>query len=84
MESKFRTLISSDLDYEDLCAEIYFEEQFVAMLTQEQGFENLEIEIHSPPNQKFWTFKFSEFEEAVQHAKCRLLELQKMPEEDLE
>lgn len=78
---KFRIDIGSDLEYEDLVADIYFEDRFVAMLTQEQGFENLEIEIYPPETQKFWVFKFSEFDEAIQYAKRRLWELRRIPDE---
>ncbi len=79
---KFRVDIVGDLDYEDLIADIYYENQFVAMLTQENGFENLEIEIHPPQNQKSWVFSFAEFDEAIQYAKNRLWELRKRPEEN--
>lgn len=48
MTSKFKILISSDIDYDELCAEIFFEDQFVGILTQEKGFKNLKIEIYPP------------------------------------
>jgi hypothetical protein len=73
--------MSSDIDYEDLCAEIYFENEFVAILTQENGFDNLQIEIHPPLNQKFWVFNFSEFESIIQSAKETLYKMRKFPEE---
>ena len=81
ISKNFRVDIVGDLDYEDLVADIYFKDQFVAMLTQEKGFEKLEIEIHPPKNQEKWLFKFSEFEEALQHAKLRLWKLRKLPED---
>ncbi len=77
MDSKFSILMSSDEEYDDLCAEIYFEKQFVAMLTQEKGFENLEIEIYPPDNEKFWHFKLSEFEEVLKSAKDALWDIRK-------
>lgn len=77
MTSKFRIIISSDIDYNELCAEIFFEDQFVGILTQEQGFENLEIEIHPPKNKNFWAFKFSEFESILKSAKEALREMRK-------
>ena len=46
--SNFRVNILGDLEYEDLVADIYFNDESVAMLSQEKGFENLEIEIYSP------------------------------------
>lgn len=78
MNRDFKILISSDLEYEELCAEIYFQDQFVAMLTQENGIENLEIQIHPPKNAPFWVFKFSEFELALQSAKSALLDMRKI------
>lgn len=77
MISKFKIIMSSDLDYEELCAEIYFEDQFVAMLTQENGIENMEIEIHPPQNKKFWSFKFSDFETIMESAKKSLYDMKK-------
>ena len=59
--SKFKIIMSSDENYNELCAEIFFEDQFVAIVTQEKGFENLEVEIHHPKNKNYWVFKFSEF-----------------------
>lgn len=72
MTSKFQILISSDIEYNNLCAEIFFEDQFVGILTQEKGFENLQIEIYPSENQKSWTFKFSEFENILRSAKDAL------------
>ncbi|MBA3604321.1 MAG: hypothetical protein H0W50_11955 [Parachlamydiaceae bacterium] len=46
MESKFKIIMSSDIDYDELCAEIYYENQFIAIINQEKGLENLEIEIY--------------------------------------
>ena len=80
MSENFRVDIVGDLDYEDLVADIYFKDQFVAMLIQEKGFKNLELEIHPPKNQEKWLFQFSEFEEVLRYAKQRLWELRKMPE----
>ncbi|MFA6119334.1 MAG: hypothetical protein WC688_05405 [Parachlamydiales bacterium] len=72
MKNDFKIIISSDLSYEELCAEIYFDDQFVAILTQEEGFENLMIEIYPPENKKMWLFKFSEFEKTLITAKEKL------------
>ena len=73
--------MSSDTDYNELCAEIFFEDQFVGILTQEKGLENLEIEIYPSPNKKFWAFKFSEFEAILKSAKEALWEMRKISED---
>ncbi|WP_041941533.1 hypothetical protein [Waddlia chondrophila] len=77
----FRIDISGDLEYEDLVADIYFKDEFVAMLTQEKGYENLEIDIYPPKFKEAWHFNYSEFEQALKYAKDRLWELRKLPEE---
>ena len=58
ISDRFQVNIFGDLEYDDLVADIYFDDQIVAMLTQEKGYENLEIEVYSPKDQDFWVFKF--------------------------
>ena len=77
MTNKFKIIISSDLDYEELCAEIYFENQFVSIITQENGFENLMIEIYPPKEREAWVFNFSEFDKILKKAKQKLWEMRR-------
>ncbi len=56
---------------------VYFDNRFVAILSQEKGFENLLIEIYPPKNKKSWTFQFSDFEAILKKAKKRLWEMRK-------
>jgi hypothetical protein len=75
MDTKFGVIISSDLNYENLIAEIYYfatpeDRQFVACLTQEEGFEKLKIEIYPPPKgSEHWLFAFDDFIKALNYAK---------------
>ena len=80
ISKKFRVDIVGDLEYEDLIADIYYDDEIVAMLSQETGFDNMEIEIYSPKKQATWQFKFSEFEDVIQFAKKRLWELRRADE----
>jgi len=73
--------ISSNLDYEDIVANILYDEETVAIISQEKGLENLEIEIFSSVEEKPWKFFFDDFFNALQFAKKRLIEMQKLPEE---
>ncbi len=57
----FEIIISSDIQYEKLCAEIYYDMEFVAIISQENEIENAVIEIYPPKNMANWTFKYSEF-----------------------
>ena len=38
-EKGFDIIISSDTEYEELCAEIYFDREFVAIVSQEYGLK---------------------------------------------
>ncbi|WP_010578182.1 hypothetical protein [Leptospira alexanderi] len=44
MDSDIKVLIVSDIEYEKLIAEIYYREKFVALINQDQGIENLQME----------------------------------------
>ncbi len=79
-EINFEFSVGSDLDFEDLIADIGFEGNLVALLTQENGFQNLRIRIYPSKNQEFWDFRFDEFEDILQRAKKRLWELRKTSE----
>lgn len=57
----FNVIVSSDFNYKKLCAEIYFNGEFIAIITQEEGIENACIEIANTASQKKWTFKYSDF-----------------------
>lgn len=78
----FNFSIGSDLDYEDLVADIGFNNQLLALLTQEEGYENMKIKIYSRNGTVSWEFRLDEFEEILSCAKQRLWELRKIPETD--
>jgi len=79
--NQFIIEISSDLDYEDLVANVLYEEETVAIVSQEQGLDKLEIEIFSPGDKEPWKFFFHDFLNALLFAKKRLIQMQKLPEE---
>jgi hypothetical protein len=81
MNKKFKILMADDQDYEDLIAEIYYENEFVAMITQEEGFEHLRILIYPPKLKANWDFSFNEFEEVISIAKKGLKEMRKISED---
>lgn len=76
-ETNFEFSVASDVDFEDLIADIGFDTQLVALLTQENGYENLRIRIFPPQNQEFWDFRLDEFQEVIIQARNRLWELRR-------
>lgn len=79
-EIKFEFTVASDVDFEDLIADIGFENNLVALLTQEEGPSNLRIRIYPPKNGEFWDFRLNEFEQIINSARQRLWELRKKKE----
>ena len=77
IDKKFKITICSDQEYKELIAEVYFLENIVAIIDQEDGFNNLRISIF-PNKIENWNFLFLEFMEALEYAKKRLWELRKI------
>ena len=70
MNKKFTVQICSDLDYEEMVADIYYGDHTVAMITQEKGLENMEIEIFSPKEDLIsWKFHLNDFVHIIQFAR---------------
>ncbi len=76
--NNYRISVGDDSEHEDLTAEIYFEETFLAMLSQEHGFEHLQLEIFPNPNKEQWVLSLEEFFKVVEAAKQRLWELRRI------
>jgi len=64
-----KIIISSDVDYEYLIAEIYFDDILIALLQQENGINDIRIEFSSDIN----TINFDWFQNALNEAKKKLL-----------
>ena len=79
---KFDFSVASDVDYEDLIADIGYDNQLVAILTQEEGFHNMKIQIFPPKEGNYWNFSLDEFEEILHKARNRLWELRKIDDKE--
>jgi len=77
MNSRFRITVGSDLEYEDLVGELYYDDQIVAVLTQEQGPEAMAVQLFGPPDGPSWSFRLAEFEEALGVLKAKLWRLRR-------
>lgn len=70
--SDFSFDVGSDQEHEDLVADLYYKGEFICMVSQENGFDSLDIEISGT-----WTLKLDEFIMALNQVKKRLWELRK-------
>jgi hypothetical protein len=82
MRTEFYIDVGSDPQFEELAAEIYCGEDpqkdFVGIVSQESGFDSLDIEIHPRRDGEPWRFKLSELTQALEQAKTRLWELRRV------
>ena len=74
---EFTVEVFSDRDHEDLVAEIYYDGEYVCMVSQESGFGTLDLEISMRECDESWLFKFDDFLSALSKAKQRLWELRR-------
>ncbi len=77
VQNKFRVRICSDSNYEEMVADVCYDNNTIAMITQENGVNNMKIEIFAANTEiKSWTFPLNDFIENIQFAKNRLIEMQ--------
>jgi hypothetical protein len=49
-KDQLKIIIASDIDYEKLIAEIYCNDEFIALLQQEDGIDDIKVEFSSNIN----------------------------------
>jgi hypothetical protein len=62
-------------DYSDFIAEIYFDNNFLCLVSQEKGLDNLEIEFGNDQGRTTTTLPLEEFQTALSKSVNRLQEL---------
>ena len=70
-------IVLSDVDYEDLIAEMYIDGQFIGVLSQESGFQNLQVELHRGDGQSPLAISYDRLQHLLLKAKERLWELRR-------
>ena len=69
MKKDFTIIVCSDLDYEEMVADILFRGHTVAMVTREKGVDQMEMEIFIRFGLESWKFSVDDFIEAISRAK---------------
>jgi len=81
MSNEFTIEVCSDLDFEEMVADITYDGRRIAMVTQENGINNMEIEIFIPRNQVVVNkFPLDAFIDSIANAKKILVRMQKLPD----
>jgi len=68
----FRIIIGSPVDYEDVVAYVYLEGEYIAILDQEEGVDNIRVEFFKEGLDKVKKFNLDLLMEALLEAKRRL------------
>lgn len=82
MNPRFRITVGSEPEYKDLVGDLYFDDQIVCVLTQEEGFEALQMRLFSPLDSETWSFPLADFEEGLAALKKRMWELRRTESPD--
>lgn len=78
MQKEFRIRLCSDLDYEEMVADIVWDNNSVAMITQEKGVDHMMIEIFPPiENNNSWNFPLNDLIGALIKAQKHLIDMKK-------
>lgn len=75
--SEFSIEVGSDQEHEDLIAEILYKGQVVAVISQEKGPGVMDVETLATASGGPWRFPLIDFQQAIEIARARLLQLQK-------
>jgi hypothetical protein len=78
MNPRFRFTVGSEPEYEDLVGDLYFDDAPVCILTQEKGFDAMEVQFLPAPGGDRWHFSLKDFEEALAALKKRMWELRRI------
>jgi len=77
MNSRFRFTVGSEPYIEDLVGDLYFDDQIVCVLTQEEGLEAARMKLFCKPDRAAWDFPLADFEETLNALKQRMWELRR-------
>lgn len=80
MNRQFRIEYCSDLDYEEIVADIYYNGNAICMITQDNGADNMNIKIYQNSNQTI-DLPLNDYIEVIQLAKNELIKSRKKPNE---
>ena len=73
--NNFRILIKEDEDHRRAFVEIHFQGIYFGRITQEKGFDKLEIEIYQYPESDHWTFLLDDFLKMIELSTQKLCDL---------
>lgn len=80
MNEKFSLEMCGDLDFEEMVVDVYYGKQRIALITQEEGLENMKVSLSSSNPEVF--LPLDGFIEALIKGQKWLIKCQKLPDSD--
>ncbi|WP_266160580.1 hypothetical protein [Dyella silvatica] len=71
----FSSTVGDDGEHKFFTADICYDNKIVALISQDKGLGDLELEIYPNPDGGPWTFSMSEFIDAINIAKSKMLNI---------
>lgn len=76
-EPQVRVVAASDQDYDDLIAEGYVDDECLMIVSQENGFDSLDVRILPRRSRQPWDVKYDLLMDVLQKCRDRLWELRR-------
>ena len=77
----FYNQIASDVDLEELLAQVYFDDEMIAVISQEEGIDKAVLELWPRTDGKNWEVNFKQFMNAMERAYKRLKSMKKIEDQ---
>jgi len=82
MNRRFRISVGSVPDRENLVGDLYYDDHVVCVVSYENRLDDMQLELHAPPNGGRWRFEIADFNRALAELKARIAEIEVVKSED--
>lgn len=76
-EPKIRLVALSDPDYDDLIAEVYIDDECLMVVSQDEEFDSMDVELLTQRSGGHWEPKYDLLIDLLQKCRTRLWELRR-------
>jgi hypothetical protein len=81
-EPEIRLVASSDPDYDDLIAEVYLDDECLMIVSQDNGFDSMDVQLLPRRSSQHWDLKYDVLIDLLQKCRKRLWELRRVSPTD--
>ena len=81
-EPEIRSVATSDPDYDDLIAEVYLDDECLMIVSQDNGFDSMDVQLLPRRSSQHWDLKYDVLIDLLQKCRKRLWELRRVSPTD--